>query len=75
MEEDLIYIWMITENVSEMDPISIIVLDIFSFIIRGYYLKGVGGVVKYDVVAYETCMCIICCGLESKVFSLRPSIA
>jgi hypothetical protein len=38
MEEDLIYIWMITENVSEMDPISIIVLDIFSFIIRGYYL-------------------------------------
>jgi hypothetical protein len=38
MEEDLIYIWMITENVSVMDPISIIVLDIFSFIIRGYYL-------------------------------------
>jgi len=75
MEEDLIYIWMITENVSEMDPISIIVLDIFSFIIRGYYLLGVGGDVKCDVAAYETCMCIICSGLESKVFSLRPSIA
>jgi hypothetical protein len=44
MEEDLIYIWMITENVSVMDPISIIVLDIFSFIIRGYYLYKVWAV-------------------------------
>jgi len=41
MEEDLIYIWMITENVSEMDPISIIVLRHLFFYHSGILsLKG-----------------------------------